>query len=259
MYLRATMAVLLICLATPSRAAPAQGTEKPLTNTDVANMLKAGLSEGTIIFAIQVASERGSTDFDSSPQALIELKKMGATENVLNAVLYAQTLPPRYVPSKRVPGLPEQAGLYYQAPAGWTVLHGALLWPEIRTAWKGTTASEHRRYVLAGREARLRIAERRPTFYLREPHPEHEWGLLRLTTKNDSRELRTMIPDAFALLRSMEFEAGERIELESTAVAEDVLRLRPAAELAPGEYLLFKWVPGQRWLVVGYAFGVGAT
>ena len=42
MSLRANLTLLLVCAAMP-----AQVTEKTLNNTDVANMIKAGLPEGT--------------------------------------------------------------------------------------------------------------------------------------------------------------------------------------------------------------------
>ena len=58
MCLRAKIGFVFIGMAALCRAMPAQVTEKPFTNTDVANMLKAGLGERTIAFAIQVASER---------------------------------------------------------------------------------------------------------------------------------------------------------------------------------------------------------
>jgi len=147
MCLRATTGLLLICMAAALyQTGPVQAIEKPLTNTDVAKMLKAGLAEHTITFAIQLAIERGNADFDSAPEALIELKNTGATEEILNAILYASTLPPRYVPSKTVLGLPEHPGLYHQAEAGWTALDQVLLWPEIRTTWTWRTASDHRRW-----------------------------------------------------------------------------------------------------------------
>lgn len=55
----------------------------PLTDSDIVNMVKAGLSEQTIVLAIQ----QGPTAFDMSPDGLIKMKKDGVSESVLNAVL----------------------------------------------------------------------------------------------------------------------------------------------------------------------------
>lgn len=74
-------AMVAICCALPK----AQDNTKPLTNADVASMVRAGLPESTIVLAIQ----NSSVKFDTSPQALIELKKQGATQVVMNAMITA--------------------------------------------------------------------------------------------------------------------------------------------------------------------------
>jgi Flp pilus assembly protein TadD len=63
-----------------------QQQKKPLTNTDVVNMVKVGLSENTIILAIQ----KSDTQFDTSADALIKLKRQGVPEKVIDAVLNSQ-------------------------------------------------------------------------------------------------------------------------------------------------------------------------
>jgi hypothetical protein len=66
----------------------AQKSERgPLTDADVINMIKAGLDESTIVLAIH----RGPTDFDTSAEALVSLKKGGATQKILDAMLTAST------------------------------------------------------------------------------------------------------------------------------------------------------------------------
>jgi len=56
-----------------------------LTNADVLSMAKSGIGEQTIVLAIQ----QGPTRFDTSPQALIELKNAGLPDRVLSAMLVA--------------------------------------------------------------------------------------------------------------------------------------------------------------------------
>lgn len=63
----------------------AQQPRAPITNADVVSMTKSGLGEQTIVLAIQ----QGSTNFDTSPQTLVELKKAGVADAVLNAMLSA--------------------------------------------------------------------------------------------------------------------------------------------------------------------------
>jgi hypothetical protein len=64
------------------RSSPQQ-EKKPITNDDIVGMIKAGLSESTIVLAIQ----QSPANFDTSPGALIELKNQGATARILDAML----------------------------------------------------------------------------------------------------------------------------------------------------------------------------
>ena len=68
--------------ATTSQQA-AQSNGNTLTNPDVTRMLKAGVSDETIILAIQ----QSATKFDTSPDALIKLKEQGASEKLLQSIL----------------------------------------------------------------------------------------------------------------------------------------------------------------------------
>jgi len=261
MSLRANLTLLLICAAMPAQVA-----EKPLNNTDVANMLKGGLPEGTVVLAIQRAIARENTEFDASPQGLIELKNIGATEPILNFILTAPTIQ-RYEPSTTVPGLPVSHGLYFQSTAGWGALDSVILFPDIearsKANWKvlgsWDNAREKRRYFVPGRQARAHVAGPRPALYLRGQHPGQGWLVLRLTPQTDHRELIATIPDVLASRPRMTFASGAPLELDTDTTADDVVTLRPTADLTPGEYLVFKFVSGQPWLIEGYAFEVGAT
>jgi hypothetical protein len=260
MSLRVNLTFLLVCAALPAQVA-----EKPLSNTDVANMLKAGLPEGTVVLAIERAIARGDTDFDPSLDGLVELKKAGATEPILNFVLTAPTIH-RYEPSTTVPGLPVSHGLYFQSTAGWGALDSVVIFPEVDTHWKANwkvlggsdRARENRRYIVPGRQARVHVTGPRPALYLRGQRPEAGWSVVRLTQETDRRELVATIPDLFAREPRMTFASGSPIALDPANTANDVITLRPAADLTPGEYLVFKFVSGQPWLIEGYAFEVGS-
>jgi hypothetical protein len=261
MSLRANLALLLICAAMP-----AQVTDKPLNNTDVANMIKAGLPEGTVVLAIQHAVARGNTDFDSSPQGLVELKNAGATEPILNFVLTAPKVQ-RYEPSTTVTGLPVPHGLYFQSTAGWSPLDPVVLIPDVAARFKANwktlgavdRAAENRLYVVPGRQARAHVAGPRPVLYLRGQHPEYGWSVVRLTPQSDQRELVATIPDVFSREPRMKFASGAPVEMDPAIAADDVVTLRPSADLTPGEYLVFRFAPGQPWVIEGYAFAVGTT
>ncbi len=83
--------VLLALSVTLPAASPAQTTDAVLTNADIVKMVKAGLPESIIVREIQMSR----TDFGTSPAALIELKKQGASEGILGAVLDSRMGPAR--------------------------------------------------------------------------------------------------------------------------------------------------------------------
>lgn len=71
------LAMTLIC------SANAQEPQHILTNSDIVNMSKSGIGDATIILTIQ----KSSTKFDTSPDALIQLKSAGVSDAVLNVML----------------------------------------------------------------------------------------------------------------------------------------------------------------------------
>ena len=83
---RVVLVSAILLLFSSSLCLAAQGTQaKPLTNADVIKMVKAGLDESTILLAIK----NRTSQFDTSPDALIDLKTQGVPQNVINAMLGA--------------------------------------------------------------------------------------------------------------------------------------------------------------------------
>jgi hypothetical protein len=75
--------LLALILALPVPFLAQAPTEHALTNADIGRMMKAGVPESIIVREIQMSR----TDFGTSSAALIELKKQGASEGILGAVL----------------------------------------------------------------------------------------------------------------------------------------------------------------------------
>lgn len=79
------MTILVLLLVISSLAVHQQPqTAHALTNTDVVSMTKAGIADDTIILMIQKSSNFA---FDTSPNALIELKKNGVSGAVMSAMI----------------------------------------------------------------------------------------------------------------------------------------------------------------------------
>ena len=89
-----------------------QSDKNPLTNSDVVEMVQAGLSESTVILAIK----NGTTSFDTSPHALNELKKSGVSQGIMDAMLgaggAAPSPAPALIPHPGSPGLGNVPGYY---------------------------------------------------------------------------------------------------------------------------------------------------
>jgi hypothetical protein len=250
--LAGTIASLLVC---STALVKAEEPEKPLTNEDVANMVKAGLPEGTIILAIQLAGQRESTSFDTRPGALIELKRLGATEKILNAVLWSQPLglapEPKSTEISAAPGLPPEPGVYYRSSSGWIALPSFLVWPPLMAPWQ--FGRKDYTIALPALHARLQIVERRPMFYLREPPSGAAGQLLELSTRKEHRELRLTSGDTFPTEISY---LQDRREVEIGSVAADVFTVRAKSDLTAGEYLYCNAVPGVHQLLLCYEFGI---
>jgi hypothetical protein len=123
------ISLLIIWALISAAALAAPQAQKPLTNADVTNMVKAGLPESTIIGAIQA----NPTAFDVSANGLIALKQAGVSQNIMDAMLAAETR------KRNAPSATPGSGPTAVAAALPSQLHVDLLPP---TTAPGTTASQ---------------------------------------------------------------------------------------------------------------------
>jgi len=82
--------VFTACLFFVTSTVTAQKAKNTMTNADVIEMVKAGLSESTIVLAIQ----QSEPNFDTSTKALIELSKQGVSQKVLDVMLQTPATKP---------------------------------------------------------------------------------------------------------------------------------------------------------------------
>jgi hypothetical protein len=82
--------IILLALSACAAIETFGQTQKPITNADIVNMTKQNFDPSLIIKDIQTSS----TDFDTSPQALIDLKNAGVDKSVMDAMLSAQARKP---------------------------------------------------------------------------------------------------------------------------------------------------------------------
>ena len=92
----------------------AQNTsEKILTNNDIISLVKAGLSDKAIISVIQ----KSQSKFDLTPEILIELKKVGVSNKVIEVMVGGRS---SGVSESKVSLVPTTYG-YYAIDEGWLV------------------------------------------------------------------------------------------------------------------------------------------
>jgi hypothetical protein len=173
--------------------------QKPLTNADIVEMVKAGFDEETIIKAI----EANKPGYDTSVQGLLALKNAGVSSKVIKAILAAST--PTVQPASETPpatqptiaNLPTEVGVYIKKDDQWIEIQ-----PEIvnwRTGgWLKTVATAG---IVKGdvngwiNAAHSRNAVKTPLGFLivtPEGVAITEYQLIHLHEKPNIREFRTV-------------------------------------------------------------------
>ncbi len=157
---------------------------------------------------------------------------------------------------ERISALPDTGGVFYQTPAGWRVVPGALLYPAIHDEWRWNLAVGDERYRvdLPGAHSSVQLHEARPTLYIHNLYPSATAALVRLETKKDSRRLHAGNVGKWP--PALRFREADAIPVEITGM-DHVYAVRPARDLQPGDYvLLASAIPGQRMILFGAAFTI---
>ena len=94
---------VLLALAAPSFAQ--SPPDAPLTNADIVKMVKAGIPESVILRKVQVSE----SNFATSPNALIELKRQHVPDDVMAAMVDSEAAM-RMPPGEPYPVLPPVPG-----------------------------------------------------------------------------------------------------------------------------------------------------
>jgi hypothetical protein len=177
--------------------------------------------------------------------------------------LLAQDNPPQTPPANmNLAGLPGLRGIYYHAANEWVALSHTVLMPfsdgrpvalEILNV-----GSDHSIAELPGSHAGVQIGrDARPVFYL-HGISAGDLYLVRVVSRPDYRELRMPISRHFR--EWAHFQAKDVTAVETQAVNGDVVAIKPSADLKPGEYVLATtFEPGERWIRLGFDFGIVAA
>jgi hypothetical protein len=179
---------------------------------------------------------------------------------LLTVALPAQdNAPPTPSGNMDITGIPPARGIYYRAANQWVVLSPQVLMP----FWEGraealeilNVGSDHAIAEIPGSHSGVQIGnDARPTFYLHGISPADVY-LVRAATKADYREL--WMPVSRHFREWAHFRAKDVTPVEIQAMNGDIVAIRPSADLKPGEYALASvFEPGERWIRLGFDFGI---
>lgn len=254
---------LLLILVFGTTVAFAQ-SKKPLTNGDIIQMVKAGFTQQTITEAIKA----DRTNFDTSLQGLLALKKAGVSQPVIDAMLSATAGGKTEAPAAKAkqaamdpnnPLSPHEPGIYWlsnrqagqrlvrlestyysKSKAGGFLVSG-LTYGIHKAKWKA---------VLKGSKAALRIDEATPEFWFyfsAKPHGfgqaspllgkatnPHEFGLAKLERKHQERLLIVGQSGIFSV--SSGIPSKEVVPIKVQQVKPGIYKVTPTKPLKPGEY-----------------------
>lgn len=269
-----------LCWFLATAVAAFAAEKKPLSNAYVIKMVQAEMSESMVILAVQ----GGPKNFDTSIDALTELKKAGVPAKVIDGLLApmpaaavaSAAVPTEVLPSGAMAGRAMLAGLWGSKLTRIDADRIYLLEGETRHDLKYTRPGTRTRAmilfgglqqfaVLGGTRAALRITTRRPVFELILPNNVQPGSITALgllgERSNGSREI--LIGGGY-----MSFSAGlsrdRNIAIVFAKAADqsaapegyDRYEVRPAAELKSGEYA-FMIAKGSG--DAGGVFGAGAS
>lgn len=253
------VAALALCAA-PALAAP-------ITNADVIKLLEAGMPEEVVLQAIQ----SGEPKFNTSSDALVLLKKKGATPAVLKAMLAAPTAAGAAAPATKAGNAPPAAAAGLNPEQVMVIVAGQesamqYLVPTMRTAARALGFGGVASYAtLTGTQAARRLPGKGVEFIVSVPKNAQVAGYVTLASfvvrNNGTREVST---GGGYMSYSTGINRNHVIPIKTEALSDQsrahegfvLHRVTPEKDLSSGEYALVLYTAEVR--TVGF-FGAGAN
>ncbi len=250
----ARMNWMVLAALLASVAAPAQ--QPAYTNADVLNMIRANLPENTVVEEIKRLADTGQASFDISPAALVQLRQQGASEQVLNVLIWAET---EVVPVLQRPVL---RAVMYRNGDGLARLNGFLLWPHADpsyTVWPAFLQRE-RDVTVSTPVGPLRIAANTPSLLVQGFNPDADWQLVRMRDEEGRARLRMKKKDAWRddFMRDDVFRRDDLTPVRIADAGDGMFSITPAAALEAGRYVLCGEPMDGAIMRVCYPFEIGA-
>ncbi|MFY9826891.1 MAG: hypothetical protein WAM82_36390 [Thermoanaerobaculia bacterium] len=222
-----------------------EGAPKPLTNQDIVTMVQAGLPTDVVIEKIKTSK----TAFDTSTEALVNLKKVGVGSDIIRVMVNPAAEPKPGVTVS--PGANANAPAPCQVPPGGTAswLSGAspAMWyadPDkgervelnyergtiTHVGFAGFGASL---LVLHPIKANARVAGRSQFLSCMNPS---DAPLVHFSLDSGSDERNTSVGKILPWKISFHISEGDLVPFKSEKTPEGYFKITPSSPLAPGEY-----------------------
>ena len=206
--------------------------EKPLTNSDVISLVKAGLDDGTIVAKIR---QSGRSGFDTSVDGLIALKKANVSKTVIDAMLGAAPVgtgtggaAPAGTGGSTVQLVTADGELDLQSlegePSATYIGVGFLTWLNF-DAPHASVRTKDQSFSL-----RLRSAER----------PESRFFIVKLESNDDDRSVKMGRSRMFSATAATTPDREWTIPFDSVQEGDGIWRLTPKKAMTKGEYGLLR-------------------
>lgn len=246
------LAVLFSFLVLPVLGQDGSSAHKRLTNQDVIDMVKLGLSDEVIIAKIRETSAKNpdSVYFDTSVDGMKALKSASVPDSVIKAMINPS--PPSVAvlsgaaPVATDPNLPPpEVGVFWRDGSNFVLLQSRLL----TNAKVGGRAGafftdgmrgEHWDATIEGPTSQNRIKDRRPVFYfyVADGATASDYVLIKLEKKSDRREFQVGTFGGVTGGKSG-VKKDKEIPYKAEHVGIRTYKVTLDSDLKPGEYAFF--------------------
>jgi hypothetical protein len=242
----------LLCLFLASCAwSQEMAMAKRLTNQDIIDMVRLGLSDDVIIAKIRSVNGADGLKFDTGVDGLKGLKTANVSDAVIKVMI--DPTPPAVVasapgaaPPAAMPNLPPpEVGVYWKDGPTFVFIDGQAL-SQAKAGGRAASfftegmKAQHWDAVLNGPTSRNRVKDRHPVFYFYVPDGTSagDFVLLKLNRKGDRREFQIGSFGGMGGGKSG-VKRSKELGFDPEHVAMRTYKIKLNSDLKPGEYAFF--------------------
>jgi hypothetical protein len=228
-----------------------QDMAKRLTNQDIMDLVRLGISDDVVIAKIRSMNGADSLKFDTSVDGLKALKAANVSDAVIKVMINPTpppviASPPGAAPVVADPNLPPQeVGVYWKDGPTFVFIGGEAL-SQAKAGGRAASfftegmKAQHWDAVLNGPTSRYRVKDRHPVFYFYVPEgvSADDFVLLKLNRKGNRREFQIGTFGGMGAGKSG-IKRSKELSFEPQHVAIRTYRVTLGSELKPGEYAFF--------------------